>query len=95
MIKKQARPRVLLSFAGFHDPYAEGAVSGAQEEGPVLRLMRAHPVDRVILFSNPDTAERAEETHRALQERYPNVDIEVRHLVLDDPTNYFKILRAL
>ena len=50
MTKKQARPRVLLSFAGFHDPYAEGAVSGAQEEGPVLRLMRAHPVDRVVLM---------------------------------------------
>ncbi len=35
MTKKHARPRVLLSFAGFHDPYAEGAVLEVQQEGVV------------------------------------------------------------
>jgi transcriptional regulator with GAF, ATPase, and Fis domain len=95
MVKKRALPRVLLSFAGFHDPFAEGAVSGTQQEGPVLRLVRMHPADTVVLFSNPETAELAEQTRDALVERHPNLEVDVRHLELDDPTNYFKILKAL
>jgi len=88
-------PRVLLSFAGYHDPFAEGAVSGAQEEGPLLRLVRMHPVDMVVLFSNPETADHADATQKAIEERHPTVDVEVRHIALDDPTNYLKILTAL
>ncbi len=95
MARKRRRPQVLLSFAGFHDPYAESAVSGTEQEGPILRLVRARPFDRAILFSNPDTATRAEETQGALEKQYPDLDVQVRHLELDDPTNYFKILKAL
>lgn len=89
------RPRVLLTFTGFHDPYSPGSVEGGEQEGPVLSLIRAHPVDSVVLLSTPNTIEQTEATDRAIRERHPRVETEIRHFALDDPTNYFEILTEL
>ena len=57
-------PRILLTFTGFHDPFSAGAIASAEQEGPVLSLVRACPFHRVILLATPGTREitRATET---------------------------------
>lgn len=90
-----ARPRVLLTFVGFNDPFAASAVVGGQHEGPVLSLLRARTFDRIVLFSTPRTIEGARATEAAIAERHPQVAVRVRHLALEDPTDYFGILQGI
>ncbi len=45
--------KVLLTFTGFHDPYAVGLVGEEEQPGPILSLVGAKAFDRVILFSTP------------------------------------------
>lgn len=42
---------ILLTFTGFHDPYAVGLVGQEEQPGPILSLVGARVFDRVILFS--------------------------------------------
>ena len=44
---------ILLTFTGFHDPYAVGLVGQEEQPGPVLSLVRVRSFDQVILFSTP------------------------------------------
>lgn len=90
-----ARERVLLTFTGFHDPFAAAGVAGSEQEGPVLSLLRAREFDRVILISTPNTLDRTAETQREVAARHPEAKVEVRHFSLEDPTDYFGILASL
>ena len=87
--------RVLLTFTGFHDPFASAGVAGSEQEGPVLSLLRIREFDRIILFSTPNTMDRTEETRRELEVRYPAIEVDVQHFPLDDPTDYFAILSSM
>jgi hypothetical protein len=49
--------RTLLSFAGFHDPYAPDALAGLPQAGPILTLMREVGFDCVILLRTPGAYE--------------------------------------
>ena len=89
------RPRVLLTFTGFHDPFSAGPVEGTEQEGPILSLIRAHPVDNVILFSTPNTSELSRTTEQAIHERHPKISVQVRDLRIEDPTDYLRILTEL
>lgn len=93
--EKGSRQRVLLTFTGFHDPFASAGVAGSEQEGPVLSLLRAREFDSVILFSTPNTVDRTEETRRELSTRHPGVRVEVQHFPLEDPTDYFAILASM
>ena len=42
---------ILLTFTGFHDPYAIGLVGQQEQPGPILSLVGARSFDQVILFS--------------------------------------------
>ncbi len=86
---------VLLTFTGFHDPFAISPIAGKEEEGPILSLLRAKHFDRVILLSTPRTEERTSATGAAIAESYPDVSIERCDLPLEDPTDYLGILREL
>ena len=46
---------VLLTFTGFHDPYAVGLVGEVEQLGPILSLVQAKSFDHIILFSTPGT----------------------------------------
>ncbi len=54
--------RVLLSFTGFHDPFAPSVVEGQMDAGPVLSVLAERKFDLVFLFSTPRTVEITEQT---------------------------------
>jgi transcriptional regulator with AAA-type ATPase domain len=86
---------ILLTFTGFQDPYAIGLVGQEEQPGPILSLVGARSFDRIILFSTPHAEKNTLATRDALQSLYPRVEIEVRDLLLHDPTDYVAILTGL
>jgi len=87
--------KVLLTFTGFHDPFTMGLIEQEEQLGPILSLVAARPFDRVILFSTPSTAKNTSATRDVLVSLHPTVDVEVKDLPLEDPTDYLSILRGL
>jgi DNA-binding NtrC family response regulator len=86
---------ILLTFTGFHDPYAVGLVGEDEQPGPILSLVGVRSFDRVILFSTPGAEKNTLATKEALQSLHPKLEVEVRDLPLADPTDYIAILRGL
>jgi DNA-binding NtrC family response regulator len=89
------RSKVLLSFTGFHDPFASSGVAGSEQEGPVLSLVRLRPFDVVYLFSTPATVANTEATVTALAKQHPQVKVETCAFTFENPTDYFAILAGL
>ncbi len=87
--------KVLLTFTGFHDPYGVGLVSNDEQAGPILSLVREGSFDKLIIFSTPNTEKNTSATQEALRASAPNLIVERRDLLLDDPTDYTAILREL
>lgn len=86
---------VLLTFTGFHDPYAKGLVGQDEQPGPILSLVQAKTFDQIILFSTPNTTGVTAATVAAIKAANLKIAVEVREIPLDDPTDYFAILRGL
>jgi len=86
---------ILLTFTGFQDPYTMGIVDKEEQPGPILSLVSAKSFNKIILFSTPRTDKNTSETKEALQAFRKDLDVEVRDLVLHDPTDYFAILKQL
>jgi hypothetical protein len=87
--------KVLLTFTGFHDPFAASAATGEMRAGPILTVVAERSFDRVYLFTTPKAAEISEKTASAITERHPGVTVEILEVPLKDPTNYLGILRQL
>ncbi|QTN31170.1 sigma 54-interacting transcriptional regulator [Akkermansiaceae bacterium] len=87
--------KVLLTFTGFHDPFAASAATGEMRAGPILTVLAERSFDRVYLFSTPKTSEIGEKTATAITERHPGVMVEILGIPLKDPTNHLGILRQL
>jgi transcriptional regulator with GAF, ATPase, and Fis domain len=87
--------KVLLTFTGFHDPFAPSAATGEFRAGPILTVLAERPFDRVYLFSTPKTVEISARTAKAITDRNPGVTVEILDVPLKDPTNYLGILRQL
>lgn len=87
--------KVLLSFTGFHDPFAANAATGEMRAGPILTVLAERSFDRVYLFTTPKAAEISEKTALAIIERHHGVKVEILDVPLKDPTNYLGILRQL
>lgn len=86
---------VLLSFAGFHDPYADTTVQNQKDAGPILTVMAAGSYDHVVLFDTPNTTERTAATAAVVRQLYPEVQTTVKSLPLSDPTDHLEILKQL
>ena len=86
---------ILLTFTGFHDPYAIGLVGQEEQTGPILSLVGAHSFDRLVLFSTPNAERNTRATVDALRASSPALAVEIRDVPLDDPTDYIAILRGL
>ena len=86
---------ILLTFTGFQDPYTIGLVDKEEQPGPILSLVGEKSFDKIILFSTPRTDKNTSSTKEVLQASNRNLEIEVRNLVLEDPTDYFAILKEL
>ena len=87
--------KVLLTFTGFHDPYAVGLIGQEEQPGPILSLVSARTFDQVILFSTPNAEKNTIATEKALHSLHPELKVEVRDLLLIDPTDYVAILKGL
>lgn len=87
--------KVLLTFTGFHDPYAVGLIGQEEQPGPILSLVNARTFDQVILFSTPNAEKNTIATEKALRSLHPGLKVEVRDLPLIDPTDYVAILKGL
>lgn len=87
--------KILLTFTGFHDPFAASAATGEMRAGPILTVVAERSFDRVYLFSTPRAAEISEQTALAIGERHPDAKVTVLDVPLKDPTNYLGILRQL
>jgi len=87
--------KTLLTFTGYHDPYSMGLVGDEEQPGPILSLLVAEPFERVILFGTPNTERQTKETEEALRERHAELEVEVRQIPLEDPTDYLAILGGL
>lgn len=86
---------ILLTFTGFHDPYAQGLIGDEEQLGPILSLVTAKKFDKVVLFSTPNTKSNTDATFKALESNQRGLEIEEVELSLIDPTDYFSILREL
>lgn len=84
--------RILLTFTGFHDPFAKGLVGEDDQPGPILTLLNARPFDLVYLLSTPNTERNTIATAAALKDRFTIRQVAVP---LQDPTDYGAILREL
>lgn len=87
--------RMLLSFAGFHDPHSLGLVGEEEQPGPILSLANEFPFDRVVLFFTPPTSQNAIATQEALRRHHPATSAETREIPINDPTDYVSILKGL
>jgi DNA-binding NtrC family response regulator len=86
---------VLLTFTGFHDPFAETAVEGDMRAGPVLTVVAERSFDLVYLFGTPSVDARTRQTRDEIQRKWPKVQVEILEVPLKDPTNYLGILRQV
>lgn len=84
--------RILLTFTGFHDPFAKGLVGEDDQPGPILSLLNARSFDLVCLLSTPNTQPNTIATAAAVAERFAVRQFTVS---LQDPTDYGAILRQL
>ncbi|MDP6583742.1 MAG: RNA repair transcriptional activator RtcR family protein, partial [Anaerolineales bacterium] len=66
-----------------------------EQPGPIITLINAKVFDKVILFSTPKTEEITSATEKAIRSLHPDIDIEIKGLPLEDPTDYIGILRGL
>lgn len=85
--------KVLLSFTGFHDPFASDAPDAPT--GPVLTILSEERFDRVYLFSTPRMQAISTATADQIRERSLCQNTEILSVEAPDPTNYGVILTAL
>ena len=86
---------ILLTFTGFHDPYTVGLVGDEEQPGPILSLVKERSFDQVYLFSTPNTEKNTTKTKNVLESSLPDLKVVVKDFMIDDPTNYFTILKEL
>ena len=86
---------VLLTFTGFHDPYAKGLIEHDEQPGPILSLLAARTFDQVFLFDSSRTKKITQETRDAVVNLHRNTKVDVLEINLDDPTDYSEIFRGL
>jgi sigma54-dependent transcription regulator len=86
---------VLLTFTGFHDPFAKGLVGEEELPGPVVTLAREVHFDRLVLFSTPGTAKHSAATREAVNQISPDTEVQIEDFPLLDPTDYQAIRKSL
>ena len=82
--------RVLMTFTGFHDPFA--SADGLATSGPVLTVLSERSFEKVVLFTTPRLSEVSAKTREEIASRYPGTEVTVMDVPLQDPTNYSSII---
>lgn len=87
--------RILLTFTGYHDPFAKSELDGDMRAGPVLTVVAEGQFDRVYLFTTPNMEGIANGTLNAIVEKHPDIAVNQVEILLKDPTNYLGILKLV
>lgn len=87
--------KILLTFTGFHDPYAKGLLGQEEQAGPILSLVSERFFEHIILFSTQNTEKNTSDTKTAIISLYPHAKVEIREMPIDDPTDYSTIFKGL
>src|SRR6266702_5448397 len=87
--------KTLLTFTGFQDPFAKGPLAENEQVGPILSLLSARRFERVVLLSTPNTTQHSRDTKDAIDQRYPEVTVELIEVPLADPTDYAAITKGV
>lgn len=87
--------KILLTFTGVHDPFAEVSAAGEKVAGPILTAAAAEQFDSVYLLSTPDLAANSSQTKEELEKRSKNLMVEISVLPLKDPGNRLSIPKQL
>jgi len=87
--------KILLTFTGAHDPFANVSTAGEKQPGPVLTVTAAQQFDYVFLFSTADTEEISTQTKEELRKRNENLTVEISEATLKDPANPLGIPKQL
>ena len=85
--------KLLLTFTGFQDPYSLGLVGEDEQPGPILSLLRTKSFDKIILFSTLRTEKNTLATRDVFLSEFSDIELEIRELPLNDPIDYFAILK--
>lgn len=91
----RASQNILFTFTSFHDPYKGTPVAGEDQAGPILTVLSALQIERILLFATPRTVEMTSATAEAIHERSPAITVDKIYLSLEDPTDYAAILTHL
>jgi len=79
---------VLLTFAGNRDPFNPEAVEGDFTDGPVLTLLSEKQIQRIYIFTTPNTLLNAQGLRREIIARYQESEIRIFNIDIPDPTDY-------
>ncbi|MBP6965143.1 MAG: hypothetical protein KBC96_12130 [Armatimonadetes bacterium] len=84
--------KILVSCVGNSDPYGDGK----SMPGPILTLVEELDFDEIFLLHVAGLNKRASETARLIPSfAKNNPEVEHRPMLLDDPTDYPRVLRAM
>ncbi len=87
---------ILLTFTGFHDPFAPTVVEDARRIGPILSVLHKLSFDAVYLFDTPGAHENTLSTIREIKTRFPGIVLNQKSLAkLQNPTDHLGILSYL
>lgn len=87
--------KILLTFTGVHDPFAEVSAAGEKVAGPVLTVASAQQFDSIHLLSTPDMAANSTQTKEELQKWNKSLTVEISDVPLKDPGNRLGIPKQL
>ena len=86
------RERILLSFVGNHDPFADGQA----KLGPILSILGSKKFDRIILlFNNDKYWNSLTETQKYCNVHYPKMQVDYRMVDALNPIDYNIVYPAM
>jgi hypothetical protein len=91
-ILKEDDLKILLSFIGNHDPFADGK----EKPGPILSILTKRKYDKLyLLFNNDRYWDALSKTQEYCNQHYPNMKVEYRQAKSLSPIDYNLVYPAM
>ena len=87
--------KTLITFACHRDPYTMGTIDGTEHPGPILALLLAMRMERVILVEIPEMTRSIRKTRLAIEKSYPDIQVEIEYLPISNTTNLAQVLHNM
>jgi hypothetical protein len=84
--------KILISFLGNHDPFADGK----EKPGPILSILKKRRFDKLyLLFNNDRYWDALSKTQKYCNQHYPNMNVEYRQAKSLSPIDYNLVYPAM